>query len=176
MPNRLSSGEKDEHKIINNAAKPKPDEEGTSEELMDAVAAKNPAWDPKAEAISSIDYSNLEAAIFAHLSLFQQLTAPLPLAKKNLALTKLELDRVRAQIDIQIRDATAKVGAKITEAAIASKVSGDPRVYAAAKDYINAKEVLDEMEHNKDIMYHRESTIRNLIALKRADWTAASTL
>lgn len=173
---RLSTDEKNEHETITKNAKPEIVE--TESEVLEALDAKKPPpkWDAKEEALRSIDYNNLEDAIFSHLSLFQQLTAPLPLAKKNLAISKLELERTRAQVDIEIREESAKAGPKLTEASIASKVAADKRVFDANMNYILTKANLDELEHSKDLMYHREQTIKSLIALKRADWTASSSL
>lgn len=124
--------------------------------------------------ILDITLDNLDDVLLLHTSLFDQITAGLPVLRDLVADAKDDISKQHGLSDQSIRQTAVKDGVKITENQITAAIQLDETYLNALATYRQAKLDVGEQELLRDLMFQREWSVRELIKLYMGEYWGIS--
>lgn len=113
----------------------------------------------------SINKYRLDEECLSHASIYARYGELQADAKTKVSKAKDNLELVKAERNIAIREELAKSGAKTTEAMIASYLALDKAVIEATENLRKAEDVYGKLTVAVDAFEHRKSELDNMVKL-----------
>lgn len=122
----------------------------------------------KLEEFMKIDVDNIWEACENHLPALDYFTRKLPEIEYQLALQKLKLEKLVADLDKQIREEATSSGIKLTEKSIENSIKRNETFFEEYKKYLELRKEVDRLKRIKNLFEHRREMISNIVRLVSA--------
>jgi hypothetical protein len=119
--------------------------------------------------VLEIDLHNLTEALQNHTAWFDHYTQNLPELKRAQMEHKEEYARIGNELYLEFKKNPPE-GMKVTEAALQALISTDQRYIDAHKRWMEVKQEHDSVERFRDLFERRESSLRMLVELYKAQY------
>lgn len=113
----------------------------------------------------SIDRTDLDACLMEQPETYEHVAQEVVRANASRDQLKLELEELQAQLDQDLRAEAAKSDERITEAALQNKLRSLPKIQAAQRAYLAARETAEQWAALKEAFQQRSYMLKELVAL-----------
>lgn len=152
----------------------------SEQSMMDMPVPERPVLDKKM--VTTVTKHNLDDVLENHTSNFDHYTSEIPHIRFCLSQLKLEINRERNKLILDLKDNTSAAYAdaentygKVTEKVLESVVAADVEI-GEMEDRLNEwQRALNERERIRDIFLARESSVRAMIQLYISGYWGPST-
>lgn len=123
-----------------------------------------------------IDKNSLDEELIQHAELYYNVASEAIHACDHRDQMKLELEQVKAEANLKLREDYNKKKLKFTEGLILAEALTDPLVQEVSQDYLDAKEKADQFNALRDAFSQRSYMLRELVQLYVSQYYAADSV
>ena len=126
------------------------------------------------EDVMRIDRHNLDKILSEYAYEYQEATKNLPEAQEKVALAKLNVDTIKANLYISIKQEMVDDGQRVTEKSVDTKVAVHEDYLLAQKNYLSIKRDFSEADRVNDLYMRKDTALKGLVALFGSQYWAIS--